>query len=66
MKLYYLILFSILMVIVVLDIRAVIDISKYSYKKRDKKWAWTNAVLLFPFFGVFFYYLIGKKMLDKD
>ncbi len=52
--------------VILLDIWAVRDIAKYSYKQRDKKWAWTNVVLLFPFFGVFVYICYGRKLLEKE
>lgn len=52
--------------IIVLDIWAVLDIAKVSYKKRQEKWLWTNVVLLFPLFGVFIYLLYGRRKLLDD
>lgn len=49
--------------IIILDLWAVLDISKKSYKKRQEKWLWTNVVLLFPLFGVFIYIGYGRKTL---
>ncbi|MDF3076746.1 MAG: Phospholipase D-nuclease N-terminal [Sphingobacteriaceae bacterium] len=51
------------MPIICLDIWAVLDISKVSYKKRREKWLWTNIVLLFPLFGVFVYVFYGRAVL---
>ncbi|MGV3704358.1 MAG: PLDc N-terminal domain-containing protein [Arcticibacter sp.] len=51
------------MPIIVLDIWAVLDISRVSYKKRREKWLWTNVVLVFPLFGVFFYLFYGRRKL---
>ncbi|SKB46957.1 PLDc N-terminal domain-containing protein [Daejeonella lutea] len=56
-----LIFFILAIPIIILDIWAVYDISKHPYKLRDKKWAWTNVVLLFPLFGVFVYIFYGKN-----
>jgi len=51
------------MPIIVLDIWAVLEISRVSYKKRREKWLWTNVVLLFPLFGVFIYLFYGRRRL---
>jgi len=63
---FFVLQFSALILIVVLDIWAITDIAKYPYKKRSQKWAWTNVILLFPFGGVFFYFVIGRKLLSKE
>ncbi|WP_207429004.1 PLDc N-terminal domain-containing protein [Pedobacter sp. SYSU D00535] len=64
--LFYEIYFYVLAIIVVsIDLWAVIDISKSSYKQRKDKWLWTNIVLLLPLFGVFVYLAVGRKLL-KD
>ena len=54
------------MPIIILDIWVVIDIAKMSYRKRREKWLWTNVVLLFPLFGVFFYLFYGRRKLITD
>ncbi|HXI00996.1 MAG TPA: PLD nuclease N-terminal domain-containing protein [Sphingobacteriaceae bacterium] len=51
------------MPIIILDLWAVLDIAKASYKQRRNKWLWTNVVLLFPLFGVFVYIFYGRKKL---
>lgn len=57
-------LFLILLIpVIILDLWAVIDISKVSYKNRDQKWLWTNVVILFPLIGVFVYLFYGRKKL---
>jgi len=53
------------MPIIILDIWAVLDISKISYKKRREKWLWTNIVLIFPLFGVFVYIIYGRRNLYR-
>jgi hypothetical protein len=52
--------------IVILDLWAIIDISRNSYKKLRKKWLWTNIVMLFPVFGVLAYIFIGRRILKTD
>ena len=61
-----LILFIVAIPVIIMDIWAVHDIAKYSYKQRDKKWAWTNAILFFPLLGVFAYIFYGKKLFQDE
>ncbi|MBC7616347.1 MAG: PLDc N-terminal domain-containing protein [Pedobacter sp.] len=49
---------------ILLSIRAIIEISKFSYKMRMKKLIWTNLVIIFPFGGLIAYYLFGKQNLS--
>jgi len=55
--------YLIVLIWISLSIWAVIDISKYPHQKRMRKLVWTNVVVIFPFFGLLFYYVMGRKNL---
>ncbi len=55
----------IVVVWIFLSIKAVIEISKVSYKMRMKKVIWTNLVVIFPFLGLIAYYVYGKQSLQN-
>ncbi|RZL19114.1 MAG: hypothetical protein EOO89_04300 [Pedobacter sp.] len=57
---------SILVFIVLADIWAILDISKFSYKQRNNKWIWTNIVLFLPAIGLFAYIFNGRHILRKQ
>jgi len=59
----YLILYLVVILWLTIIIFTVINISKYPNKVRTKKLVWTNIVVLFPFFGLIIFHMIGKKNL---
>jgi len=59
----YLILYLVVILWLTIIIFTVINISKYPNKVRTKKLVWTNIVVLFPFFGLIIFHIIGKKNL---
>lgn len=52
-----------LLVVVPVQIWAVLEISKHSFRKRNQKLLWTNVVLLFPLGGWLLYIYYGRKQL---
>lgn len=51
------------MLVVICNILAVLNISKFSFRQRRAKWFWTNVVLVLPLIGLLFYVFIGKNSL---
>ena len=47
------------------SIRAIIEISKFPYKRGNRKLIWTNLVIMFPVFGLLLYYMYGKQNLSE-
>ena len=42
-------------------IATIVDVVNSDFKKVENKYVWLCLVILFPFFGTLFYYLIGPK-----
>lgn len=59
-------LYAVVLIWICISAWTVIQISKYPYKAKTKKLIWTNIVVLFPFFGLIVYHLIGKKNLASS
>jgi len=63
---YRILIYSLGIVIVILNLFVVIKISKYPYQKRKEKAFWTNIILIFPFFGILLFYAFGKKAFERE